>query len=80
MTQLPTVDAVISANLDPASRTLAQGGLISIFGRNLAKVGTDLSGWEGQVIPESLNSVGAGAGPHRARRWARRSSDSSGAR
>jgi uncharacterized protein (TIGR03437 family) len=67
MTQLPTVDAVVSANLDPASRTLAPGSLIAIFGRNLAKVGTDLSGWEGQVIPESLNTVAVGAGPHRAR-------------
>ncbi len=67
MIQRPTVDAVVSANLDPASRTLAPGALISIFGRNLAKVGTDLSGWEGQLIPESLNSVVVGAGPHRAR-------------
>jgi len=67
MTQLPVVDTVLSANLDLASRTLAPGGLISIFGRNLAKVGTDLSGWEGTVTPESLNSVAVGAGPHRAR-------------
>jgi hypothetical protein len=67
MTQLPVIDAVVSANLDPASRTLAPGALISIFGRNLAKVGADLSGWEGTVIPESLNSVAVGAGPHRAR-------------
>jgi uncharacterized protein (TIGR03437 family) len=67
VTQLPAIDAVVSANLDPASRTLAPGALISIFGRNLAKVGTDLSGWEGTVIPESLNSVAVGAGPHRAR-------------
>jgi uncharacterized protein (TIGR03437 family) len=67
VTQLPTVDAVVSANLDPGSRTLAPGALISIFGRNLAKVGTDLSGWEGTVIPESLNSVAVGAGGRRAR-------------
>ncbi|MBM3747968.1 MAG: hypothetical protein FJW34_19450 [Acidobacteria bacterium] len=67
MTQLPVIDAVVSANLDAASRTLAPGGLISIFGRNLAKVKGDLSGWEGQVIPESLNAGVVGAGQHRAR-------------
>lgn len=67
MTQLPVIDTVLAANLDPSSRTLAPGGLISIIGRNLAKVGTGLSGWEGQVIPESLNSVVAGSGPWLAR-------------
>lgn len=67
MTQLPVIDTVLAANLDPRSRTLAPGGLISIIGRNLAKVGTGLNGWEGQVIPESLNSVVVGSGPWLAR-------------
>jgi hypothetical protein len=67
MTQPPVIESVVSANLDAASRTLAPGALISIFGRNLAKVKGDLSGWEGQVIPESLNAVVVGAGQHRAR-------------
>lgn len=66
MTALPTIDAVGSANLDPASKTLAPGALFTIFGRNLAKLGTDLRGWEGRFLPESLNSVAVGTGVHRA--------------
>jgi len=67
MTEPPVIEAVASANLDPASRTLAPGALVSIFGRNLAKAAGDLNGWEGQVIPDSLNFVVVGAGPYRAR-------------
>ncbi len=52
-----SIDAVLSANLDKAATTVAPGGLLSIFGKNLAKVSTDLSGWQGRVLPTSLNGV-----------------------
>jgi len=67
MIQPPVIEGVVSASPDATSPILAPGALISIFGRNLAKVKGDLSGWEGQVIPESLNAVVVGAGQHRAR-------------
>jgi uncharacterized protein (TIGR03437 family) len=53
----PGVAAVISGNLDKTATTVAPGGLISIFGSNLTKVSTDLSGWQGRVIPASLNGT-----------------------
>ena len=53
----PAVAAVISGNLDKTATTVAPGGLISIFGTNLTKVSTDLSGWQGRVIPSSLNGT-----------------------
>ena len=34
---------------------VAPGGLISIFGTNLVKTATDLSGWAGRVLPSTLN-------------------------
>jgi uncharacterized protein (TIGR03437 family) len=36
---------------------VAPGGLISIYGTNLAKVATDLSGWAGRVLPSALNGT-----------------------
>lgn len=52
------VTAVVSATLDPSTSTsLVPGGLISIFGTNLARVATDLSGWSGQTLPYTLNGV-----------------------
>ncbi len=63
----PVIDAVLSANLDPASTVAAPGGLISIFGRNLAKVGTNIDGWEGVILPASLNGVVVGIGSLRLR-------------
>ena len=46
--------AVISANNDKTATTVAPGGLISIYGTNLAKVATDLSGWQGRTLPFDL--------------------------
>jgi uncharacterized protein (TIGR03437 family) len=54
---VPTVAAAIAANLDKNATTVAPGGLISIFGDNMAKVSADLSGWQGRVLPFSLNGV-----------------------
>jgi uncharacterized protein (TIGR03437 family) len=51
------IAAVIPANLDKAAASIAPGGLVSIFGRNLAKLATDLSGWAGRQLPLTLNGV-----------------------
>ena len=58
----PTISAVISANLDKNASTLAPGGLVSIFGSNLAKVTADLSGWSGRQIPAALNGTSVTVG------------------
>jgi uncharacterized protein (TIGR03437 family) len=62
-----SVTAVIAANLDKAATVVAPGELISIFGANLAKVPTDLSGWTGQQLPVRLNgarvTIGGKAAP-----------------
>ena len=54
---VPTIGGAISANLDKNATTVAPGGLISIFGTNLVKVATDLSGWAGRVLPSTLNGT-----------------------
>lgn len=51
------VTAVIAANLDKNATAIAPGGLISIFGSNLAKVPADLSAWIGQQLPARLNGA-----------------------
>ena len=40
----------------------APAGLISIYGTNLAKVTTDLAGWQGRSLPTSYNGVRATIG------------------
>jgi uncharacterized protein (TIGR03437 family) len=62
-----TVDSVISANNDKAATTVAPGGLMTIYGKNLAKVGTNLDGWTGKNIPAQLNGVAVAIGGQRAR-------------
>src|SRR5262249_49141016 len=54
---VPVAAAVLAASLDKNATTIAPGGLISIFGSNLVKVATDLSGWAGQTLPTSLNGT-----------------------
>jgi uncharacterized protein (TIGR03437 family) len=49
------VTAAIGANLDKTATTVAPGGLISIFGIDLAHTATDLGGWTGRQLPVSLN-------------------------
>jgi uncharacterized protein (TIGR03437 family) len=62
----PSVDAVISATQDRNATTFAPGQLIAIYGSNLAKVSTDLAGWDGRVWPDLLNGVAVAVGGHRA--------------
>jgi uncharacterized protein (TIGR03437 family) len=59
-----SVTAVVSADLDPNAVTLAPGGLITIYGSNLAQVATDLSGWSGQTLPFALNGARVLIGGH----------------
>ncbi len=63
----PAIASVVSANLDRNSTTVAPGGLVTIFGTNLAKTTTDLSGWEGTRLPDILNGVAVAVGGQRAR-------------
>ncbi|MEO8598042.1 MAG: CHRD domain-containing protein [Candidatus Solibacter sp.] len=53
----PSVGGVIAANGDKNATTVTPGGLISIYGSNLTKVSTDLSGWAGLVLPGTLNGT-----------------------
>ncbi|HXA51358.1 MAG TPA: CHRD domain-containing protein [Candidatus Acidoferrum sp.] len=53
--QRAVVTAAIGANLDKTATTVAPGGLISIFGIDLAHTATDLGGWTGRQLPASLN-------------------------
>jgi uncharacterized protein (TIGR03437 family) len=52
-----SITAVLSANLDPNATSLVPGGLISIFGANLAQVPTGLNGWSGNTLPFALNGI-----------------------
>ena len=54
-TGLPVAQSVISAVWDPQHRSIAPGGLFTIFGRDLTSVGGDLAGLLGNRIPTSLN-------------------------
>ncbi len=53
----PTVVDIISAVSDPSLRTGALGGLVTVFGRNLFKVPTDIDGLPGVSAPTSLNGT-----------------------
>jgi uncharacterized protein (TIGR03437 family) len=56
-TAMPSVTAVISSVSDPSLRTVAPLGLMTIFGKNLMKVPTDLSGFKAPTAPVSLNGT-----------------------
>jgi uncharacterized protein (TIGR03437 family) len=62
----PVIRAVLSATLDSASTTAAPGGLITIFGSNLAKLPGSLRGWQGSSAPLSLNNTVVEVGLRRA--------------
>ncbi|HWB84582.1 MAG TPA: CHRD domain-containing protein [Bryobacteraceae bacterium] len=62
VTAVPAAAATISANLDKNATIVSPGELISIFGTNLSKVTTDLSGWEGQNLPLSLGGTSVDIG------------------
>jgi uncharacterized protein (TIGR03437 family) len=62
----PTIGGAVSAVGDEALRNAAPGGLISIFGTNLARMPVDLNGWAGGRLPFSLNGVEVTIGGRRA--------------
>lgn len=55
----PLVNAggIIAAALDPALTSAAPGGLISLFGANLAKTAADASGMDSPVLPIIINGT-----------------------
>jgi uncharacterized protein (TIGR03437 family) len=53
----PVVAAAIAGNNDKTATTVAPGSLISIYGTNLVKSPATLNGWQGRVIPSSLNGT-----------------------
>jgi uncharacterized protein (TIGR03437 family) len=62
-TALPGVGPVISAISDPARKTVAPGGLMTIFGSNLIKVPGDvLASSPGTSLPTAYNGTGATLG------------------
>jgi len=66
-TNKPAVWGIISAVSDGTLKTVAQGGLMTIFGTDISKVTTDLSGVTGTQLPTSANgtsvTVGGTAAP-----------------
>ena len=54
---LPAVAAVIPIVEVTDLSTFAPGELVEIYGANLTQVTTDLSGWPGESLPNSLNGV-----------------------
>jgi uncharacterized protein (TIGR03437 family) len=56
-TTASSITAVLSATLDPNATSLVPGGLISIFGANMAQVATGLNGWSGNTLPFALNGI-----------------------
>ncbi len=61
-TALPSVETVISAVSDFSLRNLAPGGLMSIYGTNLAKLAGNLDGWQAGRAPASLNGTSVDIG------------------
>jgi len=53
----PEIRAILSAVSDPALRTAAPLGLVTLFGANFARVAGDLGGWSGERIPTALHGV-----------------------
>jgi uncharacterized protein (TIGR03437 family) len=51
------VAAAIAANNDKTATTVAPGGLVTIYGTNLVKSAATLNGWQGKVLPGSLNGT-----------------------
>ena len=63
----PTIDTVVNGTSDRTRTTVAPGGLMTIFGKNLAKVRTNLDGWQGASIPGQLNGAAVFIGGQQAR-------------
>jgi uncharacterized protein (TIGR03437 family) len=58
----PALLTVLPAGNDPALTTLAQGGLMSIYGRNLSNATVDGRSFPGGSAPLSLNGVAVAVG------------------
>jgi uncharacterized protein (TIGR03437 family) len=56
-TAVPTISGVISSVSDPNMRTVAPGGLMTIFGSNLVKTESDIRSFSGEKLPVSFNGV-----------------------
>lgn len=61
-TNLPQIAGVISAVSSGTLTTIAQGGLMTIFGYDLAKTPTDLSGVVGTQMPTAANGTSVTVG------------------
>jgi uncharacterized protein (TIGR03437 family) len=59
---LPAVETVISAVSDSNFRTVAPGGLMTIFGSNLAELAGNLDGWQAGRVPPTLNGTSVDIG------------------
>ena len=55
--KLPVVTNVITSVSDPALTQTAMGGLMTIYGQNLARLAGNLDGWQGPRAPMSLNGT-----------------------
>ncbi|MFO0281081.1 MAG: CHRD domain-containing protein [Acidobacteriota bacterium] len=55
----PAVDIVLSAISDINLRTVAPGGLLTIYGTNLALLAGNLDGWQAGRVPPVLNATSA---------------------
>lgn len=56
-TRTPSVNAVFSAISDNRVRTVAPGGLFTVFGNDLVRMPADLSGLESRTAPSALNGT-----------------------
>jgi uncharacterized protein (TIGR03437 family) len=54
---MPRIDNVIQSVSDVTRSTLAQGGLMTLYGANFAQVPGSLDGWAGARAPMALNGV-----------------------
>jgi uncharacterized protein (TIGR03437 family) len=60
---VPSISAVISSVSDPNMRTVAPGGLMTIFGSNLAKTDSNIGGsFSGEKLPFTFNGVQVSVG------------------
>ncbi|MBM3759867.1 MAG: CHRD domain-containing protein [Acidobacteria bacterium] len=59
---LPSIEAVLSAVSDQNLRRVAPGGLMTIFGQQLAELAGNLDGWQAPRIPSGLNGTSVNVG------------------
>jgi uncharacterized protein (TIGR03437 family) len=54
---LPSIETIISGVSDPAYQTVAPGGLVSVYGRNLTRVGASNAGSPSANAPGEINGT-----------------------